>query len=324
MKKDNTSNIVKRFVAGRFSPETEEKVQEWFINEQNEEEKRLASFDFWNEADSEPDGDAYAALEKVNRRIGYPRKPVPLYKRLIWVAAVLIPVLLIGGGYLYYTYLQDGYVEVVAAYGEDKHLVLPDASEVWLNSGTTIRYPKKRDADRRLIYLEGEAYFSVKKDASRVFIVKTDGVVVQVLGTEFNVKAYPDEEKIVTTLVKGKVEVYVNADKPLLLHPDEQLIYDRNTSEAHIEKILPEESNAWLSGGIVFVNSSFKEILQTLERHFNVSFQVDPHISISHFYTVKFTRNENLDEILNVLMEVVHFTYQKEDDKIVLVEKRAE
>lgn len=324
MKKDNISDIVKSFVSGRFSSETEEKVQEWFIDEQNEEEKRNASFDIWNETDGEPDRNAYAALEKVNAKIGYSRKSVPLYKRLAWVAAILIPVLLVGGGYFYYTHLQSDYVEVVAAYGEDKHLVLPDASEVWLNSGTTIRYPKNRDANERLIYLEGEAYFSVKKDVTKAFVVKTDGVVVQVLGTEFNVKAYPGEEKIVTTLVKGMVEVYVNTDASLLLHPNEQLVYDRNTLETHIEKVLPEESNAWLSGGIVFVNSSFKDILQTLERHFDVSFQADTDISASHFYTVKFLRNESLDEILNVLMEVAHFTYHKQDNKIVLVEKRAE
>lgn len=325
MKKDNISNIIKKYVSGRFSPETEEKVQEWFIELKDEEEKRLASFDFWNEPGGEPDADAYAALGQVNKKIGYARKSVSLYKRMVWVAAILIPVILIGGGYFYYNNLQNSYIEVVTAYGEDKHLVLPDASEVWLNSGTTIRYPKNADAGERLIYLEGEAYFSVKKDPSRPFVVKTiDRVVVRVVGTEFNVKAYPGEVRFVTTLAKGKVEVYVDADEPVILDPNDRFIYNRSTSATSIEKISPEESNAWLTGGMVFVNASFKEILQTLERRFDVCIQYGPADYIPHFYTVKFIRNESLDEVLNILSEFVDFTYYELDGKIVIKVEREE
>ena len=94
--------------------------------------------------------------------------------------------------------------------------------------GSTILYPETFAKDKRLVMLDGEAYFSVKKDTASPFIVETSQLSVKVLGTRFNVKAYPNDEKITTTLTSGKVEVSVQSQPPHILKPNEQLTYDKN------------------------------------------------------------------------------------------------
>ena len=141
---------------------------------------------------------------------------------------------------------------------------------------------------------------------------------MKVLGTKFNVKAYSDDENITTTLTNGKVEVSTQSQEKQILKPNEQLTYNIKTSEMNIENISPAETDAWLTGQILFINSSFQDIKQTLERHFNITIDDRSNIPASRLYTVKFLKGETLDEILHVLKDVIGFTYQQQGTHIVL------
>lgn len=319
MEKNNIAIIIKRFLSGRFPEKTEERVQRWIIADENTKEKEAASLEYWNELNTEINSDTYSALKRVNQRIGYTKSQttyIPYHQKLLRIAAVLIPLFIMAGGYLYYT--RDKLIEISVAYGETRHLFLPDSSEIWINSGSSIKYPKVFTDDQRQIYLKGEAYFSVKKNPAKPFIVKTEPLSVKVLGTKFNVKAYPGDENVTTTLTSGKVEVFTSLQESQILRPNEQLTYNINTSAMNIEQVLPVETDAWLVGQILFINSSFNEIKQTLERHFNVTIDDKTAISASRSYTVKFLKGETLTEILDVLKDVVGFTYRQQGEKIVL------
>ncbi len=319
MDNSNLSKIIKRYLSGRFPKETEERVQRWIIADKDTKEKEEASFEYWNELDAKINANTYSALKRVNQKIGYSERQtihIPFYKKTLRIAAILIPLLLITGGYLYYT--QNKLIEITVAYGDTRHLFLPDSSEIWINSGSNIKYPKSFTDNQRLVYLEGEAYFSVKKDQAKPFIVKTEQLSVKVLGTKFNVKAYSDDENITTTLTTGKVEISTQSQEKQILKPNEQLTYNIKTSVMNIENISAAETDAWLTGQILFINSSFQDIKQTLERRFNITIDDKTNIPVFRLYTVKFLKGETLDEILQILKDVIGFTYQQQGTHIVL------
>lgn len=322
MEQNRIFSIVQKYLSGSFSSETEEKVQKWIVKDKDKGEKEKASLAYWKELETRADADTYAALERVNRRIGYMKvRTVSFYQKIVRVAAVLIPLLILSGGYLYYSSARNRLIEVSVAYGERKHLLLPDSSEVWLNAGTVLKYPRKFADNGRSVYLDGEGYFSVRKNAAKPFIVEASRLSVKVLGTRFNVKAYSDDENITATLTSGKVEVNAPTLNPRVLKPNEQLTYNRNTSHISITEVPAADTDSWITGKLIFSNASFSEIRQTLERRYNVVIENATAIPASERYTVRFLKNENLDEVLNVLGDIAGFGYRKSGEKIKLISK---
>ena len=333
MDKNKTTKILDRYLSGRFSAEKERLVQQWIIKESNQKEKEQASIGYWDELDVRADDNTLSAYKRVENKIANFNVPslerhiantgnepvkIPLYKTLTRVAAILIPLFFIVGGYHYYTSTKSRMTEITAAYGEDKHLFLPDGSEVWVNAGTTIKYPNEFRGEERLVHLDGEAYFSVTKDESRPFIVSSKAFSVKVLGTKFNVKAYSGDEKATATLTSGKVEVTTNTKVSKILNPNEQLIFNKATSAIDIAEVLSSETDSWLNGQLIFDNVPLKEIIQTLERKFDVTIDNKTHIPESRLYAVKFLENENLDDIMNILEELVGFACKRNQNKLIL------
>lgn len=319
-KSKRISKIVYQFLKNRFSEKTEEKVQRWLIEDNDSKEKEQASLAFWNTLETEPNAATYQTLQRVNTKMDVSKKKFfTSHSRKLWrVAAVVIPFLILAGTIHYFSQKQQ-IIQITTAYGEKRQIFLPDSSEVWLNSGTTIQYPEKFKNNKRNISLEGEAYFSVRKDASKPFIVHTNNLSVKVLGTTFNVKAYPTDHKTIATLNSGKIEIETNAKQSRVLSPNEQLTYNSQTSDINVMKIPATDASCWTSGQLIFTNTSFEEILETLERRFDVSFEIQKKITSKEGYTIKFLKNDDLEQILSVLEDVVGgFSYQKEGRKIII------
>jgi len=322
MDKNKTTKILNKYLSGRFSAEKERLVQQWIIKESDQKEKEQASLDYWDELEVKADGSAFSAYKRVESKIaktGSTTVIIPLYKKLLRVAAILIPLFIIAGGYHYYTSVKHNMTEISVAYGEDKHLFLPDGSEIWINAGSTIKYPNELGGPERLVHLDGEAYFSVIKDESRPFIVRTKALSVKVLGTKFNVKAYSCDEKAMTTLASGKVEVTTNTNVSKILKPNEHLIFNKTTSDIGITEVTTVETGGWIIGQIIFDNVSHKEIMQTLERRFNIVIEDKTGVPDSKLYTIKFVKNESLDEIMSVLEELIGFSCERNNNKLILL-----
>lgn len=321
MEKSNITQIIRKFLSGRFSSETEEKVQRWIIKEENAEEKEKASLEYWDELDAEADSKTYSALERVNLRTGYNKEHlenIVLYHKFARIVAVVIPICLLAGGVLYYLPSGKEQMEISTAYGEQKRLVLPDSSEVWLNAGSTITYPENFTEKNRVVTLDGEAYFSVRKDDAKPFIVEVSQLSVKVLGTKFNVKAYANDANITTTLTSGKVEINVQSRQPQTLKPNERLTYDKLTSDMKISTVDAIDTNSWVKGKLIFTNATAEEIFRTLERRYNTVIDHSTVFDASKRYTVKFLKEENLNEILNILEDIIGFSYQQSGNKIIV------
>ena len=147
-------------------------------------------------------------------------------------------------------------------------LTLPDGSYVWLNAASTLKYPSHFEQHSRVVEISGEAYFSIKADKSRPFQVISNGQIIEVLGTEFNIDAYPDEHITRTTLVEGRIQVATDDRQGTILKPGEQAISE--AGKITVEDVEVDPHIAWIQGIFYFKKSPLKAVLGQLARWYDV------------------------------------------------------
>lgn len=181
--------------------------------------------------------------------------------------------------------------------GGEYVLNLSDGTVITLNADSKIHYPAQFSGEERRVLLEGEAFFDVAKDSLRPFVVKTNGIDVRVLGTCFNLKAYPDENQQ-ATLVRGVVEVLFDEQK-IVLSPGEQVT--RHENELSVERVDINSYIAWKNDRFVFENEPLEGVLKKLERWYNIDvFIQNPSLKEMRF-TGKLPKYENINQVLNIL-----------------------
>ncbi len=178
-------------------------------------------------------------------------------------------------------------------------VVLSDGSKVWLNASSTIEFPANFAKDSRRVEVKGEAYFEIAKDADRPFYVLNGGSEVKVLGTHFNVMAYPDEYRSELTLLEGSVQFSKNGHAEML-KPGKQILYKENSSETKQVDANIEEVMAWKNDLFVFNNTNIDEIMKELVRWYDIKIKYEgekPDIS----FTGVIPRNSNVSKVLKAL-----------------------
>lgn len=224
-------------------------------------------------------------------------------------AAAILFIPMLAGGLLYLQFVEHRaggipveQISIMSAYGQISKIVLPDLSEVWLNSGSTLTYPQRFTGRRRTVRLAGEAYFAVSADASRRFDVQTDdGLTVSACGTEFNVNAYADDSAMKITLAKGRIEVsspWMHA--PALLNPGQQLACSRLDHTVACADVSLYVETAWREGKLIFRRAGMAEIVRQLSRRFNVDIRLEGRDLHDYEYSATFT-TESIHEILSLL-----------------------
>ena len=177
------------------------------------------------------------------------------------------------------TYKQNGqgadaeqkltYNTIMVPKGGEYQLILADGSKVWMNSASTLKYPTAFSGKERKVYLTGEAYFEVAKNAAMPFIVKTSKAEVQVLGTHFNVMAYDDEANCKTTLLEGSVRVQSSAIINVI-RPGQQAIINSQGQQKITSDINIDEEIAWKNGFFIFKDAGIKGIMQQASRWYDL------------------------------------------------------
>lgn len=206
--------------------------------------------------------------------------------------------------------------------GGEFHIILADGTQVWLNSETKLKYPVsfKEGESRKVELVYGEAYFDVsssKNHNGANFKVMSNSQEVEVLGTEFNIKAYKDETNVYTTLAEGKVTVS-NADFKEYLAVGQQSIINKETGDINIKSVNIYNETAWKSGVFSFKNKSLKEIMKVLSRWYDVDIVFEN----KNLETIKFngilSKKMTLEEILIPIKRNVNLNYKVENKKIIL------
>lgn len=192
------------------------------------------------------------------------------------------------------------YHELRVPRGGEFPLVLEDGTEVYFNSETKFRYPVKFKESERRVFLEGEAYFKVKQEADRPFIVEIGGNRIEVLGTEFNARYYPEENKQMTTLVSGKVKFISKDDRSLVLVPGEQAILT-DDGVLSCETVDVTLYTAWKDGNFVFRKQRLEEVLNTLARWYDVNVFYEDVSRKEIEFTGNIQRFERFEEIIGLL-----------------------
>lgn len=172
-----------------------------------------------------------------------------------------------------------GEVTLEVPRGGEFVVVLEDSTRVWLNSASTLTYPENFTADSRRVNIKGEAYFSISADKDRPFFVECEGQEIQVYGTEFNVRAYPEEESVFTSLSSGSVALrridHIGGD--LVLSPGKQAVFNKTSLQAEVHNVNIETVTGWRHGRFVFENQTLFQIMSDLARWYDFDFEfADP------------------------------------------------
>lgn len=217
--------------------------------------------------------------------------------------------------------------EIRAPHGQMCKLILPDGTKIWLNSGTTIRYPDRFADDVRAVSISGEAYFEVAKMAHKPFTVNTSDMKVEVFGTSFNISAYKDDEMTSVTLVEGKVEVQNSDGKTIAqLSPGQLAVKSKNDTNIEIRNVETSFYKSWIEGKIYFDDQPLNLIATKLERWFNIEIVFANNQLKTYKFTGTILKNKPVDQIMQALelLAPIHFKHQinaTEKDKITIYKR---
>lgn len=235
----------------------------------------------------------------------------------IWgkIAAVIIPMLLLGMAAMFFTGRESDKRElnmasIVTANRERATVILPDGTEVTMNSDSRLSYsPYFTNDSIRSVTLSGEAYFNVSKDASHPFVVSIENLKVRVLGTSFNVKGRQDDSEVKVALIDGSVEL-VSPDRHVVLKPKEVAAYNRANNTFEIKSSGCHLATGWLSHQKSYVNIPPDSLIRIIESNYEFVFPDVVKRSIDDAFTGTLP-DDNLNEALLILSEVYDFDVSK-------------
>lgn len=208
-------------------------------------------------------------------------------------------------------------------YGKRFDLLLSDGTVVYLNAGTKMRYPVTfLEGARRQVFLTGEAYFDVAKDPDHPFIVNAEELNVQVVGTEFNVSAYQEDETTAVVLVEGSVGLYQDGSElegktSMFLEPGFQGTFGRANNNLSAKKVNTSIYTAWMSGELVFRNIPFDTILLKMERHYNVTITNQNRELGRERFNASFL-DQPIENILRYFNETHEIQYHIENNQVII------
>ena len=274
--------LIIRSLVGSISEDKWRKLDVWRkISPQNEQSFKLLK-KTWEEKSQESIHQDYESMERKIIEAGFknlPAKSGVSKARLLSIAAAVIGIICVTTWVTLELNPRNEKLqlaqEMVVTYnptGQKSKISLPDNSIIWLNSESTLSYQKGFTDSIRYVELEGEAYFEVKPDSSRPFVVETGSITTKVLGTSFNIRNYPDENCIRVALLSGKVRIKDDqAANELFLEPFEQIEISKKTRYLKMTQLTEDVVSIWKDGIIQFKRSSFDHVIKTLERSYDVA-----------------------------------------------------
>lgn len=322
MKENNkTKQLMRLYFGKHFSWYGRVLFGRWLKADNEKMQKEEMLQELWRESSPEVTSSTHSDWEALHKELLFtvaPKRSIPLSRQWLKYTAIITLMIMTAGATYWVTdrfkpARQVEMAQIFVPYGESKQVILPDSSKVWVDAGSLLVYPKDfSEADTRTVYLTGEASFSVHKNPEQPFIVKTTYLDVQALGTVFTIEAYPNDSCSTATLEEGSVLVNVRDEgiQPTLLSPDQQLIYSHTAHTVSVQSIDASLYQMERSGYLIFENVSFSRLIASLERQFNVTIHYNSQKYASEYYNVKFSPDETLNDVLNILQQLVGVRYK--------------
>ncbi|WP_446785027.1 FecR family protein [Macellibacteroides fermentans] len=313
--------LILRYFTGEITAEERSNVEKWIS--ESEQNRKLAKDIYYlyfavDTLYTMKSVDSMQALKNVKKR-AEKRKTGTIFTWIQRVAAILFIPLLLSTVFSKLKKEPIEYMEIRTTPGMVASVNLPDGSVVWLNSDSYLRHPVKFTGKTREVNLIGEAYFKVNRNEKLPFFVNTkENLRVEVLGTEFNVDAYDDNQYVSTTLLSGSVKLNYkgsnNQEKNIVMQPGQKIYYDELSKTIAVSQpFLPSEV-AWKEGKIILRNTSLEETLKMLSKRFNVSFVLKNKALKDNYFTGTFDKQQ-LPRILEHLRISSNIRYRIIDPK---------
>ncbi|MBL7969745.1 MAG: DUF4974 domain-containing protein [Prolixibacteraceae bacterium] len=311
---DSIENLISRFLNGDCTPQEASELKRWIESSPENRKEFTVLKDIWDFSLSKPDrsNDQLAQfykkqLEKSNRQ------------RRLWirssaaVAAVLVAGLVISILIPRSNNTIVGNEQVFSVpLGSKSKVLLADGTEVNLNSGSELRYPGNFSSKKRVVQLSGEGFFKVKSDKENPFVVQTSDFDVQVTGTEFNVCTYSENKVATATLAEGTIHLEIKGSgQTFEIKPGEKFELDRTNRKYVLEQADIESETAWKDGQFIFRNIPFPELVQRLERWYDVKLDYSGAELQNFKFTGRFKNQETIWQVLDALKLTSPIDYRK-------------
>lgn len=336
--------LLDRLVSGNLIDSEKTELENYIHNSFHDDELDSLMQNHWKELDSrEIVADETQLLILKNRILSRihqttisPEKETMVFSfnwknYLMRVAAVLFIPLLLGSAFMMYWMNQRAdrtgvfsmMEKVVANPGSRVHFTLPDRTEVWLNSGSSLEFPISiNHQEIRKVKLTGQGYFNVSHDESHPFVIEADGMNIKALGTSFDVSGYVEDNQISSTLENGSIALMnQNGLEVARLHPGQRAILDKTTRLITVRNVETQFSTSWKDGKLIFRKTPLSEVTKQMERWFNCKIHVDPRLTNMGLIYTATIQDETLGEVIKMI-EISTSVKTKIEKREVFIEKK--
>jgi ferric-dicitrate binding protein FerR (iron transport regulator) len=277
--KEKLNLLLGKYLRGEASQEEVKLLQKWFWNLDVSEQQIFQNF-------SEEEGVRLRMRQHIYASIR--PEETPARKRIpfpAWLHAVAASMLLLLGaflGYRHFTSFDSVAASVIANDGNSiKKVTLPDGTVVKLNLYSRLELAEGYNKQQRKVRLVGEAFFDVKHDRQRPFIVTTSSTSTHVLGTAFNIESYEGEEQVRVALLRGKVKVQDDDSSHYMLKPGQMLVYDQAQRTGKVQPVATQHIAGWLQHKIIFNDISLQDAVHRIQHLHQLQIQIDPALSLA-------------------------------------------
>jgi len=301
--------LLKKYRAGACTPEETTRIEQWF-----EDAEELRDTEEMTQAANE-------AVNKTMQQL-FPRRGNIVY--ILLSAAAILLVAVTGLLFVYKNATKTPapvtYASVTTKRGQRRKLTLPDGSRLILNAGTSLSIPSDFGEKTRELILTGEATFDISQHAEKPFIIHTGNMRTVVLGTSFNIKAYPGDKAMQVAVLSGKVRIEKKEQQKLRvlaesMIKDQLLTYEENTGKHELKKCNAADIAGWQENRLFFDQATIEEITDVLERQYNVNITLIGTTKRLCRYTLQL-KNESLNNALLLLEQLSGISYQVNNKEI--------
>ncbi|MDR1201188.1 MAG: DUF4974 domain-containing protein [Tannerellaceae bacterium] len=325
MKKEDCLCTFERYIVGEASPNEIKQLKSFFENDielnrwlkdqlvnssemMNPDIKRRILENIRSRTDY--NASMHATVDKKNHNIRF------YLRKASMIAAILFPVTILFAIGLYLRPQKAELFEVIANKGEKASLTLTEGTIVAINSDSKITYPNDYNRKNRFLTLKGEAFFDVKYNPEKPFIVECEDIKIRVLGTSFGIKAYENENHISIVLNTGKIQL-TTPKEMIEMAPDERIVYNKTTQTAIREKVDADDYTSWRQNRLRFENESLETIVKTISRMHNIDIAFES----PHLMNMRFTGtidNTNIKSVLDAITLTSSINYRSDNGIVYL------
>jgi ferric-dicitrate binding protein FerR (iron transport regulator) len=314
------ANLLSRILTGEATLEEKKEFYDTLKDNQEEEQLFYEVKSLWIRASLQktivnPD----AEFDQLWKKIKQTERPVAfaIGKRILRYAAIILVTLSLGGlsGYFlvkdHYEQNNAGTQTYTAMKGNVSIIEFSDGTKIWLNSDSRLTYHEDLKGKQRLAELTGEAYFEVKHRDDFPFKVQVGQLVIRDLGTTFNIKAYPEDRYVETSLVEGEVDILTKKGNPLVvLKPGESVLYFPEEKKIELRSVSNNVLSAWRDGKFVIRDQRLEDIFKELSRWYNVRFSFEKQDLRDYRFTGNIKKSTTVQHVLKMLKLTTDFNYR--------------